>query len=105
MTMAYILTGDPREVEKVIQENRIRVERGVIKFTPAQPETVVEPSRIEPLDADNPSDTVTTPANMADDKNIEVEDLTEAGIDDVKDCVVVDAKAVPAVTPKKKRTT
>lgn len=33
----YILSGDLREVEKVIQENRIRVERGVIKFTPYQP--------------------------------------------------------------------
>lgn len=30
---AYILKGDPAEVEKVIRENRIRVNRGVISFT------------------------------------------------------------------------
>ena len=37
--MMYILSGDPREVEKVIRENRIRVDRGVIEFTPYQPAT------------------------------------------------------------------
>ena len=35
--MMYILSGDPREVEKVIRENRIRVDRGVIEFSPYQP--------------------------------------------------------------------
>lgn len=33
--MDYILKGDPAEVAKVIRENRIRVRRGVISFTPA----------------------------------------------------------------------
>lgn len=33
--MDYILSGNASEVAKVIPENRIRVERGVIKFTPA----------------------------------------------------------------------
>lgn len=36
--MRYILSGEPKEVKKVVQENRIRVERGVISFTPVQPE-------------------------------------------------------------------
>ena len=36
----YIIEGNDADVERVLQENRIRVERGVIKFTPAQPETV-----------------------------------------------------------------
>lgn len=31
---AYILKGDPAEVEKVIRENRIRISRGVITITP-----------------------------------------------------------------------
>ena len=30
--MKYILEGNPKEVAKVIQENRIRVERGQISF-------------------------------------------------------------------------
>lgn len=32
--MNYILSGNPNDVQKVIQENRIRSQRGVIKFTP-----------------------------------------------------------------------
>lgn len=39
--MRFILEGDPKEVAKVIQENRIRVERGVIRFTPAQPDAAL----------------------------------------------------------------
>lgn len=45
----YILDGDPKEVAKVIQENRIRVERGVITITPVQPETALDPACIETL--------------------------------------------------------
>lgn len=39
---AYILKGDSKEVAKVIQENRIRVGRGVIEFTPCQPDTAID---------------------------------------------------------------
>lgn len=46
----YILDGDPKEVAKVIQENRIRVERGVISFAPVQPETAfTDPDAISAL--------------------------------------------------------
>lgn len=34
----FILKGDLAEVEKVIRENRIRISRGVISITPAEPE-------------------------------------------------------------------
>lgn len=47
--MQYILKGDPREVAKVLQENRIRVDRGVIEFTPCQPETADNSSEINTL--------------------------------------------------------
>ena len=40
--MNYILKGDPKEVAKVLQENRIRVDRGVIEFAPCQPESALE---------------------------------------------------------------
>lgn len=40
--MGYILKGDPKEVAKVIQENRIRVDRGVIEFTPCQPDSALD---------------------------------------------------------------
>lgn len=45
----YILNGDPKEVAKVIQENRIRVERGLIKFEPVQPETALDSDSIRTL--------------------------------------------------------
>ena len=38
MEKAYILKGDPKEVDKVIRENRIRANRGVISFTPVEPD-------------------------------------------------------------------
>lgn len=38
MKKAYILTGDPIEIEKVIRENRVRTNRGKIKFSPIVPE-------------------------------------------------------------------
>lgn len=47
--MGYILKGDPREVAKVIQENRIRVDRGVIEFTPCQTETALDEDRVKTL--------------------------------------------------------
>lgn len=50
--MDYILKGDPKEVAKVLQENRIRVERGVIEFTPVQPEAVLDADSIATLRED-----------------------------------------------------
>lgn len=38
--MDYILSGNPKDVEKVIQENRIRVQRGVINFTPLEADAI-----------------------------------------------------------------
>lgn len=45
----YILKGDPAEIEKIIRENRIRVSRGGVTFTPVAPEEVLEPCCIETL--------------------------------------------------------
>lgn len=80
--MMYILSGDPREVEKVIQENRIRVGRGVINFTPCQPIND------------------TTCRNPKIDTSIE----TEADTKDMEDVSEADTKESPAITPKKIRT-
>ena len=61
--MDYILSGDPNEVAKVLQENRLRVDRKVIKFTPYQPETAT---------------------NVTDDKYIKVEDSKDVAATDSK---------------------
>lgn len=50
--MNYILKGDPKEVAKVLQENRIRVDRGVIEFTPCQPESALDADSIATLRED-----------------------------------------------------
>lgn len=50
--MNYILKGDPKEVAKVLQENRIRVDRGVIEFTPCQPEPAFDADSIATLRED-----------------------------------------------------
>ena len=47
--MEYILKGDPKEVAKVIQENRIRADRGVIVFAPCEPETALDADAISTL--------------------------------------------------------
>lgn len=56
--MDYILSGDPNEVAKVLQENRLRVDRKVIKFIPYQPETANQESDDKYINADD-SKTVT----------------------------------------------
>lgn len=50
--MDYILKGDPKEVAKVLQENRIRVDRGVIEFTPCQPDSALDADSIATLRED-----------------------------------------------------
>lgn len=47
--MGYILKGDPKEVAKVLQENRIRVDRGVIEFTPCQQDPALDADSIATL--------------------------------------------------------
>ena len=46
---AYILKGDQKELDKVIRENRIRVSRGVISITPAEPETALDEDSVKTL--------------------------------------------------------
>lgn len=50
--MNYILKGDPKEVAKVLQENRIRADRGVIEFTPCQPDSALDADSIATLRED-----------------------------------------------------
>lgn len=50
--MNYILKGDPKEVAKVLQENRIRADRGVIEFTPCQQDSVLDTDSIATLRED-----------------------------------------------------
>ena len=71
--MKYILEGNPKEVAKVIQENRIRVERGQISFVLVPDEEV----------------------------NPEAADTKDVNDKDTKDVDAVDTKDAPTKTSKR----
>ena len=61
--MKYILEGNPKEVAKVIQENRIRVERGQISFALVPDEEVIsEAADTKDVDAADTKDAPTKTA-------------------------------------------
>ena len=64
--MKYILEGNPKEVAKVIQENRIRVERGQISFA-------LVPDEEEILEAADTKDVIDE-----DTKDVEAADTKDA---------------------------
>lgn len=87
----YILKGDPAEVEKVIRENRIRISRGVISITPAEPEA---------SEVTNITETVKDEETI-DDKNPYAEDFKEVDLDaDTKEVTDEDTKEAPIVDTK-----
>ena len=79
--MKYILEGNPKEVAKVIQENRIRVERGQISFALVPDEE----------EADNATDS----------KDVVLDDTKDVDTDDTKDVVLDDTKAAQTKTAKR----
>lgn len=79
--MKYILEGNPKEVAKVIQENRIRVERGQISFALVPDEEV------------NPE--------AADTKDVIDEDTKDVIDEDTKDVEAADTKDAPTKTAKR----
>ena len=97
--MKYILEGNPKEVAKVIQENRIRVERGQISF-------VLVPDEEEADNATDSKDVVdiddTKDVDTDDTKDVVLDDTKDVDTDDTKDVVLDDTKA--AQTKAAKRT-
>ena len=79
--MKYILEGNPKEVAKVIQENRIRVERGQISFALVHDEEVIP--------------------DAADTKDVIDEDTKDVDAVDTKDVDAVDTKDAPTKTSKR----
>ena len=96
--MKYILEGNPKEVAKVIQENRIRVERGQISFALVPDEE----------EADNATDTKdvvkiddTKDVDTDDTKDVDTDDTKDVVLDDTKDVVLDDTKAAQTKTAKR----
>lgn len=122
MNKRYILQGDPKEVEKVIRENRIRINRGVISITPVEPEPVsTESDEPSSGDGNNSDENIPKDGNISgenipdssedivdekimDSKDVEVEDLKEVDLDDDKTLVADDTKDVSADDVKEAET-
>lgn len=104
--MDYILSGKDKEVAKVIQENRVRVNRGLVSFTPMTETVHTDNSEVianlieenQTLKAENQrlQDELnkTTEQPTTDDKNVDLEDLQEVDLDDNKEVIVNDTKDV-----------
>ena len=87
--MKYILEGNPKEVAKVIQENRIRVERGQISFALVPDEEV------------NPEAADTKDVIDEDTKDVIDEDTKDVIDEDTKDVEAADTKDAPTKTAKR----
>ena len=83
-----ILEGDERTVERIINENRVRVGRGLVKFSPAEDAATDEK-------ADEPD------AQVDDTKKMEAEDTKEVAAKDSKEVPAEDGKEEPAIEEKK----
>lgn len=106
--MDYILSGKDKEVAKVIQENRVRVNRGLVSFTPMTETVHTDNSEVianlieenQTLKAENQrlqdafNKTTATGQPTIDDKNVDLEDLQEVDLDDNKEVIVNDTKDV-----------
>lgn len=87
--MKYILEGNPKEVAKVIQENRIRVERGQISFV-LVPDEEVNPEAADTKDVDD-----------KDTKDVNDKDTKDVDAVDTKDVIDEDTKDAPTKTAKR----
>lgn len=80
-----ILEGDERTVERIINENRVRVGRGLVKFSPAE-DTATDEKAEEP---------------EGDSKEVSVDDTKKVEEEDTKEVPAEDAKEEPAIEEKK----
>ena len=74
--MKYILEG--KAAEKVIRENRIRVSRGLVTFTPVDDADTADTKEVEVADA----------------KEVESDDTKEVKEEETKEAETVDTKEV-----------
>lgn len=91
--MIYILSGNPNDVRKVIQENRIRIRRGVIKFTPLE--------GADPHDIHNPID---DGFDLKDEPDVDTKSVPEADVKSEPEMVAKEEPNVDTKTIKAKRT-
>lgn len=81
-----ILEGDERTVERIINENRVRVGRGLVKFSPA--EDAASDEKAEEPEGDS--------------KEVPADDTKEVKGEDNKDVPAEEPKGEPAIVDDKK---
>ena len=115
--MNYILSGSDKEVAKIIKENRVRVNRGLVSFTPMTETVKSDNSEVianltaenetlkaeiiklqEELKANQSGDT--KDVAPADDKFVDLDDLHEVDLDDTKDVATEDTKEISSEDKK-----
>lgn len=91
----YILSGEESEVAKVLQENRIRQEWGLIHFEP-----YAEPEQPNVAEAD-----ASTSAGQVPESAVEADDFLEPDpMEDAKEAEVTDTKQAGLADEKKPKT-
>ena len=93
--MKYILAGNPADVQNVLQENRIRVERGMITLTPLTDEVIKEEYDALNAHAKELEKELEDPKSSekpADEKDAPALDSKEAPVSDEKAPKVADSK-------------
>lgn len=93
--MKYILEGNEKAVQSVIRENRIRVNRGMIKFTPYADDE--QPATEQPIveGEQQGDDVIDDQDNASDDSKVVVEDDSKTIVeDDSKEVVDNDNKII-----------
>lgn len=101
--MKYILEGNEKAVQSVIRENRIRVGRGLIKFTPYADDE--QPATEQPIvEGEQQGDDVNDDQdNASDDSKVVVEDDSKTIVEDDSKVVVEEDSKVVEEEPKNKK--
>lgn len=99
----YILSGEESEVAKVLQENRIRQEWGLIHFEPyAEPE---QPNEAEPEQPNEAETDSSTSVGQVPESAVEADDFLEPDpMEDAKEAEVTDTKQAGLADEKKPKT-
>lgn len=101
--MIYILSGNEIELERVVREQRVRVERGLIKLTPLETTLYKLTNAVNDLaDGARYPDTDNKASGIADGKNCDCNhDDKNVSADDSKEVSAVDEKTTAKATAKK----
>lgn len=99
--MIYILSGNAIELERVVREQRVRVERGLIKLTPLDTTLANLTNAVNDLaDGARYPETDSKGTVPGDSKEVSITDTKDVTADDSKEVSAVDEKTTAKATAK-----